>query len=308
MTDRPTNTIMRSPNEDGSWPAPEDPAFEIDKARILQDFPQMLDMYETEEELNAAIKMLIQSEGLPNTRMGVVLGYEMEPGRMVAGTRMPGGQPYELPAQGRTWRSADVLDYVRDLWSMPDRSDFKKLAEGLLIEGFIDDIDDPDDLYDLDTVIDGVGAAIQGVSRRAAQFGLTEQDFTKDTVMDYVPTLEGMFADTDFTSLEDMLGNLIDQATEIPDSDYLRDLFDATSKQKAGFSIRKGNPGGYKQWLQGYRAAQKDKADRGEEMNAAAYATTGVERIDPEAVAMHSRKKYVALGNSLLSDYEGVSR
>ena len=43
-------------------------------------------------------------------------------------------------------------------------------------------------------------------------------------------------------------------------------------------------------------------------MNAAAYATTGVEQIAPEAVAMHSRKKYVALGNSLLSDYEGVSR
>ena len=305
MVDRPTNTIIREP--EGGW-SKNDPEFQVNKADILEQFPWILGMAATDEELDEMVRNLIAGGGLPATRMGVVLGYEMEPGRMMPGSSLTGGQPYQLSDEGREWRSADVLNYVRDLWSMPGQEDFRKLAQGLLIEGFIDDIDEADDLYELDTVIDGIGAAISDVSTRAKEFGLTEHGFTKDSGMDYVPTLEGRFADTDFNSFEEMLDNIILGATEMPDPDYLRELFDTTSKQKAGYSVRKGNPGGYKQWLQGYRAAKQEKTERGEEMNPGAYAATGVGEIAPEAVAMQSRKKYVAYANMLLSDYEGVSQ
>ena len=288
MADRPTNTII---NPSGAQTSSAIEAREGLKKIGL-----------TDEEIDS----VTTGRGMPNTRMGVVLGYELEPGRsMHPGSSLTGGQPYPLQAPdtiSKTWRAGDVLDYVRKLFN-DSPSKYQKLAQGLLIEGYISDVADADELYELGTVLDGIGSAINEVTRRAASFGMEPYDFLADAGMDNVPTLEGMFADTDFDMFESELDRITGLATEIPDPEYLKQLFDSTSRTKAGFNLRRSNPGGFKEWLQGYRAAKEDKAERGESMSSEAYAVAGVEQIAPEAVALEKRRQYVTVANQALSSY-----
>ena len=58
-----------------------------------------------------------------------------------------------------------------------------------------------------------------------------------------------------------------------------------------------------KAWLRGYRAAKEEKAARGEEMNAEAYAVKGVESMAPEAVGLNKRSQYVAVATQALDSY-----
>lgn len=288
---RPTNSIVRGP---GNYD--EELQGQIDSLRNLNPLW-------TDEEILAVLR----GEGTPNTRMGVTLGYEIQPGRThLPGSSLTGGQPVPLrqpeSKTTKTWRGGDVLEYVQRIFDS-GTGEYEKLAQGLLIEGYIDDVENVEDLYELDTVLEGIGTAINEVSRRAQQFGMTTADFVKESGMENVPTLEGMFADTDFNLFESELERIRGVATTIPDSDYLTQLFDSTSRSQAGFNLRKSNPGGFQAWLRGYRAAKEDKAARGEEMNAEAYTIKGVESMAPEAVGLNKRSQYVAVATQALDSY-----
>ena len=107
----------------------------------------------------------------------------------------------------------------------------------------------------------------------------------------------------DIDLFESELERIRGVATKIPDPDYLTQLFDSTSRSQAGFNLRKSNPGGFQAWLRGYRAAKEEKAARGEEMNAEAYAVKGVESMAPEAVGLNKRSQYVAVATQALDSY-----
>ncbi|MAT62489.1 MAG: hypothetical protein CL881_01680 [Dehalococcoidia bacterium] len=291
MAPRPTNTIIRGPR-----------VLSDDEAAAAAGL-RALDPSLTDED----IRGIMAGEGMPNTRMGVTLGYEIQPGRThLPGSSLTGGQPVPLREPEiettKTWRGGDVLNYVQRIFDS-GTGEYEKLAQGLLIEGYIDDVENVEDLYELDTVLEGIGTAINEVTRRAQQFGMTTADFVKESGMENVPTLEGMFADTDFDLYESELNRIRGVATKIPDPDYLTQLFDSTSRSQAGFNLRKSNPGGFQDWLRGYRAAKEEKAARGEEMNAEAYAIKGVESMAPEPVALNKRSQYVAVATQALDSY-----
>tara|TARA_B100001245_G_scaffold232207_1_gene214070 strand:+ start:1768 stop:2637 length:870 start_codon:yes stop_codon:yes gene_type:complete len=285
MASGPTNVIIR---EGISTTADPDEAI---LKQIMEDNPHF-----TRQDA----QVFMDSKVFPETRMGQILGYDLDPGRMLPGTSTTGGQPYMgQPTQGKMWRSADVLDYVRDLWDN-DKSKFHKLAQGLLIEGFITGINDIEELYEFDTVINGIGAAIFDVTSTAQDFGLEPREFVADEGMDYVPTLEGRFAETNFSRFESKLDEIVGQAIEIPDPDLLRQLFDKESRSQLGFNISKTEPDKWRSFLRGYRAAAREHKDKGQEINPGAHVSSEIRRMAPESAAFEKRRQYVTYAASLL--------
>ena len=264
MASGPTNVIIR---EGISTTADPDEAI---LKQIMEDNPHF-----TRQDA----QVFMDSKVFPETRMGQILGYALDPGRMLPGTSTTGGQPYMgQPTQGKMWRSADVLDYVRDLWDN-DKSKFHKLAQGLLIEGFITGINDIEELY-------------ESFVRALAN----------DTLegMDYVPTLEGRFAETNFSRFESKLDEIVGQAIEIPDPDLLRQLFDKESRSQLGFNISKTEPDKWRSFLRGYRAAAREHKDKGQEINPGAHVSSEIRRMAPESAAFEKRRQYVTYAASLL--------